>query len=143
MSADTLARMRTRSETARRAGRATATTTALAAGLTLVLAAPASANTPLRGWEDGSDMSLMNALVLFVGGPLAIIVVISLLVMAPSAVRRSSEQGSLSRWGEPQWFGGELGAGSAERPAIEAAAVAAGTDDLDKVAAGGGASVRW
>ena len=114
----------------------------LAGGLTLALAAPAAANTPLRGWGDGSAMSLGHALLLFVGGPLTIAVVITLLVMAPSAVSRSRDQGSLSLR-DAQWFGGELGAGSAERPELEAAAVAAGTDDLDEVAAGGGASARW
>ena len=113
--------------------------------LSLVAAAPAAANTPLRGWEGGSDMSLAAALVLFVGGPVSIAVVIALLVMAPSAVRRSRESGEASWWGQPQWFGGELGAGSAERPQLEAAAVAAGpgADDIDEIAAGGGASARW
>jgi hypothetical protein len=114
----------------------------LAVGMQVALAAPAAANTPLRGWEETGAMSLGNALLVFVGGPLAIAVVITLLVMAPSAVSHSRDQGSLSLR-DAQWFGGELGAGSAERPELEAAAVAAGTDDLDEVAAGGGASARW
>jgi len=118
-------------------------TAASAAVLTLALAPPASANTPLRGWDDGSEMSLLGALVLFVGVPLAIVLAITLFVLAPSLVSGSRDQGSVSRWGEAQWFGGELGAGSAERPAIEAAAVSVGSDDLDEVAAGGGASARW
>jgi len=114
----------------------------LSGGIVLALAAPAAANTPLRGWEESGAMSLGEALLLFVGVPLAIAVVLALLVMAPSAVSRSRDQGGLSL-GDAQWFGGELGAGSAERPELEAAAAAAGTDDLDEVAAGGGASARW
>jgi hypothetical protein len=122
---------------------------ATVAGLVILAGAgPATANTPLRGWEQGSAMSLLDALLLFGGGTLAIAVVITLLVMAPSAISRSRDQGTLSWWGQAQWFGGELGAGSAERPQLEAAAVAAGAgpddlDDLDAVAAGGGASARW
>jgi len=88
-------------------------------------------------------MSMLEALLVFGGGTLAIIAVITALVLAPSVASRSRDGEHLTWWGQPQWFGGELGAGSAERPRLEAAAVAAGTDDLDRVAAGGGASARW
>ena len=114
----------------------------LAAGVSVALAAPAMANRPLRGWDEGSDMSLGQALLLFVGGPLALVVLISMLVVAPSVARRSRGQ-QQSWWGEPQWFGGELGAGSAERPQLEAASGATSSADLDQVATGGGASARW
>ena len=116
---------------------------ALAGGLTVMAVGPAAANTPLRGWEDASDMSMLEALLLFGGSTLAIVAVITALVVAPSIAGRSRNGDHLSWWGQPQWFGGELGAGSAERPQLEAAAVAAQTDDLDEVAAGGGASARW
>jgi hypothetical protein len=115
----------------------------LAAGLTLALAAPAAANRPLRGWGEGSDMSLGYALLLFVGGPLAIVAAISLLVVAPSLVKGSREQQGGSWWGEPQWFGGELGAGSAERPQLLAASGATSSEHPEQVATGGGASARW
>jgi hypothetical protein len=78
-----------------------------------------------------------------VGGPLALVVLISLLVMAPSVARRSRDQQQQSWWGEAQWFGGELGAGSAERPQLEAASGAMRSEDVDQVATGGGASARW
>jgi hypothetical protein len=115
----------------------------LAGGLLLVLAAPAAANRPLRGWDEGSDMSLGSALLLFVGGPLAIALGISLLVVAPSLVKRSREQQGDTWWGGAQWFGGELGAGSAERPQLLAASGATSTEHPEQVATGGGASARW
>ena len=126
-----------------RAGLRASAVTASAAVLTLALAPPASANTPLRGWDDGSDMSVLGALLLFVGVPLAIVLGITLFVLAPSLVSGSRDQGSASRWGEAQWFGGELGAGSAERPQLEAASGATSSEDVDQVVTGGGASARW
>lgn len=135
--------MRYRPDTVARTIRAAAVVAALAGALTVTAASPAAANTPLRGWEDASDMSMLEALLLFGGGSLAIIAVITALVLAPSMAGRSRHGDHLSWWGQPQWFGGELGAGSAERPQLEAAAVAARSDDLDEVAAGGGASARW
>jgi hypothetical protein len=125
-----------------RVARALVVAVVLAAGLTVALAAPAAANRPLRGWGEGSDMSLGFALLVFVGGPLAIAVLISLLVVAPSAARGSRDQ-QQSWWGEAQWFGGELGAGSAERPQLEAAAGATSSENLEQTATGGGASARW
>jgi hypothetical protein len=142
-SPDTLGPMRTRSGGAVRAGTALVVAVTLAAGLTMALAAPAAANRPARGWGEGSDMSLGFALLLFVGGPLAICVLISLLVVAPSVARGSRGQQQQSWWGEAQWFGGELGAGSAERPQLEAAAGATSIENLDQAATGGGASARW
>jgi hypothetical protein len=140
--ADTLGPMRTRSG-AGRVMSALLVAATLAAGLSVALAAPAMANRPLRGWDEGSDMSLMQALLLFVGGPLVLALLIAMLVVAPSVARGSRSQQQQSRWSEAQWFGGELGAGSAERPQLEAASGATSSEDLDQVATGGGASARW
>jgi len=76
---------------------------ALAAG-SLLLGPPALAGTP-GTWASPSPMSVMQALLLFVGGPLAIIFVVTLLVLAPSLVRGDRQQRGVS-WTEPQWFGG-------------------------------------
>lgn len=126
-----------------RAARRAVVALVLAAGLTVSLAGPAAANRPLRGWGEGSDMSLGYALLLFVGGPLAIVLAITLMVIAPSLVKGSREQQGGTWWGEAQWFGGELGAGSAERPQLLAASGATSSEPSEQVATGGGASARW
>jgi hypothetical protein len=105
--------------------------------VSVLTAAPAVAAPPAT-WGDPAPMSVLEALLIFAGIPLAIIAVITLLVLAPSLVRGDRQQRGVASWTEPQWFGGpaealpagrqpargELGAGeSAERP--------------------GGASARW
>ena len=89
-------------------------------------------------------MSTLEALLLFVGVPLALFVGIALLVMVPSIARGPRYRPGLSWWAKPEWFGGpaELPAGGAElRPALES--VAGSEDSPRPVDVGGGASARW
>ena len=110
----------------------------VALGLVLAAAAPAAANTP-EGWEEPDAMSLLDALLLFVGGPLLISVVLALMVMAPSAMRGGGHQSGLSRWSEPQWFGG------ADQPSVGSARRAPATLEAPPINSeqGGGAGARW
>ena len=78
------------------------------------------ADTPAT-WDDGSGMSTLNALLIFVGGPLLIIAVITLLVMAPSLAKGPRYRPSQQWDAEAEWFGArDVEAGSAT-PALESA----------------------
>ena len=131
-----------------RAARAAATVSAatvLAAAAVLVTAAPAAANTPV-GWEPTDAMSLLDALLLFVGGPLLIALALVALVMAPSAIRGGEQAGrsGQSRWSEPLWFGGgDAGraAPGAHRTALEAPSSSPSSSSMTEP--GGGAGARW
>jgi hypothetical protein len=102
------------------------------------------ADTPAT-WDDGSGMSTLNALLIFVGGPLLIIAVITLLVMAPSLAKGPRYRPSQQWDAEPEWFGGpdeEIGAGAdaSDRRQLEASSTAKRGDDHDET---GGASASW
>jgi hypothetical protein len=62
------------------------------------------ADTPAT-WDDGSSMSTLHAIVLFVGGPLLIIAVITLLVMAPSLAKGPRYRPSQQWDADTEWFG--------------------------------------
>lgn len=89
----------------RRAARITAL--AVPAALLLVTAAPAVADTPSQ-WEQAEPLSTLDVLLLFVGGPLALVAIITLLVMGPSLVRGDRNQRGVASWTEPAWFGSEV-----------------------------------
>ena len=119
--------------------------TVVAAVAVLGTAAPAAANTPV-GWEPTDAMSLLDALLLFVGGPLLITLVLVGLVMAPSAIRGGEQAGrsGQSRWSEPLWFGGgdQLEAApGAHRAALEAPSPS--PSPVSESEPGGGAGARW
>ncbi|MGH3384841.1 MAG: hypothetical protein ACRDO1_09720 [Nocardioidaceae bacterium] len=107
--------------------------TALAATLTVLLAAsPALADTPER-WADAAPMSTLKALLIFVGGPLVLFVVISTLALAPSLIRGDRRQRGVTSWSDPAWFGNEVA--RSEGPA---------QGELESGdAQTGGASARW
>lgn len=105
---------------------------AVAAPLTVLLAtAPAVADTP-ASWEDAEPMSTLTALLIFVGAPLALFVVISMLVLAPSLIRGDRQQRGVASWTEPEWFGNEMT--HTDQPRAE-------IDSGDGQP--GGASARW
>jgi len=98
-------------------------------------------------WEQGSDMSLLTALLLFFGGPLLIIGLITLMVMAPSLAKgpryRPGDDASGS-----EWFGVLPGsddvsqlASAQSTPQRQLASTA--TDDRLTDDDTGGASARW
>jgi hypothetical protein len=107
---------------------------------------PALAGTP-GSWPDPPVTSTMQALLILVGGPLAIIFVVSLLVLAPSLVRGDRQQRGVSSWTEPQWFGGPGDAVPAGRRSGRAE-IGTGDEAVEPGAAAeaerpGGASARW
>ena len=121
----------------------------MAVGSVLLLAPPASAATP-ETWQDPAPMSVLQALLIYGGIPLALMLLITVLVLAPSIVRGDRQQRGVASWTEPQWFGGpgeavtaggrdhrpELGAGSGEAPGVPGAEAGASQQ-------AGGASARW
>ncbi len=103
----------------------------------LLLAPPALAAPPVT-WNDPEPMSTLQALLIFAGIPLALVLVITLLVMAPSLVRGDRQQRGVSSWTEPQWFGGPGDAVPAGRHGAQGQ-IGAG----EKAEQPGGASARW
>lgn len=104
---------------------------AVAAPLVLLAAAPAVANTPST-WEDPEPMSTLTALLIFVGGPLALAVVITLLTLGPSLVRGDRNRRGVASWTEPAWFGSEVDRSEQPRGELESSETHTG-----------GASARW
>jgi uncharacterized protein involved in outer membrane biogenesis len=89
-------------------------------------------------------MSTGTALAVFVGIPVAVAAVITLLVVAPGWTRDGRADSSDVWTGDPLQLGGGVSApalGSA-KDATTAAETDSGTDSDDD-AAGGGASARW
>lgn len=104
----------------------------LALGLGLVmLAAPASAEPPST-WDEPSNGSLLDNLLILVGIPLAIIALITLLVYLPSMMRGQSSEPALAFQDHREWFGGP-------RKGVDATSAGSAEDTPDK----GGASARW
>ncbi len=100
-------------------------------------ASSAAAAAPVT-WPDADALPLLQALLLFVGVPLAIVLTISLLAAAPAIARGSRDRRDGASWSKPLWFGGsepELGSGSAETDAP-------GRRMGDRTS-GGGAGARW
>jgi hypothetical protein len=118
-----------RSDRARWSGRATA----LVGGAALaLLAAPARADVP-EGWAgqtEHNDLDRLQALGIFLGAPLLLLVLIAIAVYLPAMVRGERLLPDHSD-AEPQWIGGPR-QGVAELPA---------PDGADSRA--GGASGRW
>ncbi|MEJ7629045.1 MAG: hypothetical protein WKF54_05580 [Nocardioidaceae bacterium] len=105
------------------------------------------ADTPTT-WSEGPPLSTLNALLIFAGIPLLVILVVSLLVFAPSWVN-----GPRYRPGQPwdarsEWFGGAV---PAQPPAgmIEVAGRSGADDDSSARPSrradegSGGASAGW
>ena len=89
-------------------------------------------------------MSTLNALLIFVGGPLLIIAVITLLVMAPSLAKGPRYRPSQQWDAEPEWFGGpeEEGGAGADASGVDGRSIrpVLRGDDHDDT---GGASASW
>jgi hypothetical protein len=103
------------------------------------------ADTPAT-WPQGSDMSTLHAIVLFVGGPLLIIAVITLLVMAPSLAKGPRYRPSQQWDADTEWFGapeieGAQSTHAANSPELEAADARHGRHE--KPDDSGGASANW
>lgn len=116
----------------------------------MLFATPAVAAPP-TSWPAPAPISVLNALLVFAGIPLAICAVITLLVMAPSLVRGDRQQRGVSSWTEPQWFGGPGNAVPAGRTPARGELEAEGAQDArgdagatpERAEEPGGASARW
>ncbi|MGH3368103.1 MAG: hypothetical protein ACRDOY_12980 [Nocardioidaceae bacterium] len=101
----------------------------------LASAHPALAGTP-ASWGDPEPMSLLEALLIFGGIPLALALGISVLVVAPSLVRGDRQHRGVASWTEPQWFGGPGDAVAGGRRGGE-------LPSGNRADQAGGASARW
>lgn len=100
-------------------------------------------------WQQGSDMSAFTALLVFVGGPLLIMAIVTLMVMAPSLAKgpryRPGTEGDEANASE--WFGvlpgsdGQAELAQADTPQRQLATSASPDRLTDEDT--GGASARW
>jgi hypothetical protein len=98
------------------------------------------ADTPAT-WADPSPISTLHALLVFVGIPLLIVAVITLLVMAPSLAKGPRYRPSQQWDADAEWFGfPEAGAGAAGPRQLESSRSGAVSGPRDET---GGASARW
>ena len=88
-------------------------------------------------------MSLLKALLVFGGIPLALMAGITLLVLAPSLIRGDRQQRGVSSWTEPQWFGGPADAVPAAPGARGEIEGTRETEPASETEPAGGASARW
>jgi hypothetical protein len=137
--------------------RTTSRTAAQAVALIMVLAATAGASVALAGpaaaappdtWPDSNAISTLNALLLFGGGTLAAVLVITVLAMAPSTAKVQRHRPGRDWETESLWFGGpnsELAAQPAggSHPALESSSARTGTSAIGATVEGGGAGARW
>lgn len=70
----------------------------------LAVAGPALAETP-DTWTKPAPTPWLETLGIFVGIPALMFLLIVLMVLAPSMVRRGGSQAGLTWWSAPQWFG--------------------------------------
>jgi hypothetical protein len=138
--------MRTTSRTATQVVALTMMLTATAVA-SVALAGPAAATRP-DSWPDPGAMSTLNALLLFGGGTLAAVLVITALAMAPSTAKVQRHRPGRDWETESLWFGGpnsELAAQPAggSHPALESSSTRTGTSAIGATVEGGGAGARW
>jgi hypothetical protein len=90
-------------------------------------------------------MSTLHTLLLFVGGPLLIIALVSLLVIAPSLARGPRYRPGQEWDAQPEWFGATIeGTSSSPQQQLTTGHPGEGTEHApDDIADQGGASARW
>jgi hypothetical protein len=118
----------------RRVARVLAVTPAV---LVLTAAAPALATAPDQ-WGPEPTVHPLDALLVLVFIPLALIAVISFLVYLPSMIRGEKYHPGLAWRNEPEWFGGPRGGIEAAEESAHATPKALAADD-----GRGGASAHW
>ncbi len=100
------------------------------------LAGSPAAAAPPDTWPKPAPMSTLHALLFFVGIPTGLVVLIALLVMAPSVARGPRYRPGRSWLAEPEQFG------AGDLPSREQPAIGSGLATADG-RVGGGASARW
>lgn len=92
-------------------------------------------------------MSTLNALLLFVGGPLLIIAVITLLVMAPSLAKGPRYRPSQQWDADAEWFGAPSAADATDDDSgqrlLGSSATPSSASRGEKTDDSGGASANW
>jgi hypothetical protein len=121
-----------KSALSRRVARALAVTPAV---LVLTVAAPALATAPEQ-WGPEPTVHPLDALIVLLFIPLALIAVISFLVYLPSMIRGEKYHPGLAWRNQPEWFGGPRGGLEAAEESTTPKALAA---DRER----GGASAHW
>jgi hypothetical protein len=110
--------------------------TVVASGTAAVLAIASPAFAAIHrddGDDPGPQLNVLQSLLLYIGAPLGLFLLISLLVVAPSIARGPRYRPGLSWWAEPVWFGGPAGS-PADAPTLSS---------VEPTRDGGGASARW
>ena len=92
-------------------------------------------------WADPDALPLLQALLLFVGVPLGLVIVISLLAAAPAIARASRQRRDADAFDQPRWFGGPSVDAGSERRALGPGSANAESDAASEP--GGGAGARW
>lgn len=119
------------------ASRRLARVLALAPACFVLLSAGPALAVPPEGWPAAEPVSTLNALLLLVGGPVALFAIITMFVYLPSMSRGETYTPGLAWHNENEWFGGPRGG-------VDAAdAVAPEPTDGDAGSDRGGASARW
>lgn len=80
-------------------------TSGVGALVLLATAAPAFAAAPGAQAAPGGTLSSLEVIGIFVGIPVGMFALITLLVVAPSLIRDGAKQPALSWSGQPEWFG--------------------------------------
>lgn len=115
----------------RRAAWAVALTPAV---LLVTTATPALATAP-DSWQKEGSISGLYVLAVFVGIPLGLFVLITLLVYLPSMIKGERYQPGLAWRNEPEWFGGPSGGVEASDKAEP--------EQIEGAKDRGGASANW
>lgn len=99
-----------------------------------LLLTAATATPRYDGEDPGEPLGTLTALAIFVGIPLAVVIVVSLLVLAPGWTRTARSGGSTAWEGDPLWLGSAEPASAGGPLALPAPR---------QVGERGGASGRW
>lgn len=131
-----------------RSPRAVARTAVPLAGAALVWIATSPAAWAARrddGEQRGPGLSVLETLGFYVGIPLLVVLVVTLLTLAPSGARSPRYRPGLTWWAEPVWIGGPSG-GAQSAVAGSASSNTAQTSAAGRAAVSeltGGARARW
>lgn len=94
-------------------------------------------------WADPASMSTLHAVLFFVGIPLLIVSVITLLVMAPSLAKGPRYRPSQQWEAEAEWFGAPpVEGGESEHPALESGDTSGAPSEAAPTAHAGAATGR-
>jgi hypothetical protein len=112
---------------------------ALTPAIAVTTVTAAATADPPGQWQDNPRVSSLHVLMVFVGLPLALFLIITLLVYLPSMVRGERYKPGQAWRSEPEWFGGPRRGVEALEAGDHGQPVSAGEHEDHR----GGASARW